>query len=556
MQARRLYRNAAMPRLNVPKRTQSTNDEDSAALSSSGPEHPPAAVRDFFRRPLSHPLGLLLLFTLLVRGGILLLTPGALASDPDGYRRLAENLVAWGTFGNNDSSPRPLAGEGPGVRASSSPRPLAGEGPGVRAADAACWPTAYRPPLYPLLLAACVACGEHARLAIGVLHVALGLATVWLVYVLGRWWGLGARCAAVAGLLAACDPILLAQSTQVMTETPAALLAVVGLLALTWKPRGTDIPVCPPGSPASGKQNFPPRWSAALAGGALALDVLCRPELLIWLAAAGVALSLRRRRAGACTNAPCRGAIASLAAFALGAAIVLSPWAIRNQLQFGRPIVTTTHGGYTLLLANNPDFYQWLRSGRWGDVWRSDGLDAAWRKRRPADELQADRLAYREAWAAIREQPDRFGYACLVRLGRLWSPLPHQVVPDESAARRWSRWAVAAWYVAEFVLAIWGVWRMARGRKYEVRSTKCGLQSADGSKNTEPPGTAALRLSPGAPFFTWGLLLVGCVTAVHTVYWTDMRMRGPLTAVVAIAAAVGLCGSRAGRHSCRPEEMS
>ena len=67
------------------------------------------------RRPPNYPLCLLLLFTLLVRGGVLLLVPHALAADPDGYRRLAETLVACQTFGNS-LSPLPL-GEGPGVRA-------------------------------------------------------------------------------------------------------------------------------------------------------------------------------------------------------------------------------------------------------------------------------------------------------------------------------------------------------------------------------------------------------------------------------------------------------
>ena len=124
----------------------------------------------------------------------------------------------------------------------------------------------------------------------------------------------------------------------------------------------------------------------------------------------------------------------------------------------------------------------------------------------PDDEIQADRLAYGEAWKTIAQQPATFAYACLVRLGRLWSPLPHRLTADESAARRWSRWAVAAWYAAEFLLAAWGVWRMAHRTPSSVR---------------------------------WALLLVGCVTAVHTVYWTDMRMRGPLMAAVALLAAVG-----------------
>jgi hypothetical protein len=33
------------------------------------------------------------------------------------------------------------------------------------------------------------------------------------------------------------------------------------------------------------------------------------------------------------------------------AGAVLAPWAIRNQLLLGRPVLTTTHGGQTLLLA-------------------------------------------------------------------------------------------------------------------------------------------------------------------------------------------------------------
>ena len=97
--------------------------------------------------------------------------------------------------------------------------------------------------------------------------------------------------------------------------------------------------------------------------------------------------------------------------------IVLSPWAIRNQVQFGRPIVTTTHGGYTLLLANNPEFYHWLRSGPWGSVWRADQFNADWNRRKPRDELQADRLAYAEAG-----RPSAASRACSpIRAWSVWA---------------------------------------------------------------------------------------------------------------------------------------
>ena len=390
-------------------------------------------------------LGLLVL-TLAVRGGVLVSMPGALAEDPDGYRHLAENLLEHGTFGDGQI------------------------------------PTAYRPPLYPLMLSGCVAWGAYARVAIGLLHLGLGLATVWLVFRLGRRWGLGDYTAALAAALVACDPILLAQSALVMTETAAALLAVVALLCLTSAGR----------RPSAGR--------AAVAGGSLALAVLCRPASLLWLVVAALALpSCARSR-------PTRLKVS--AAFAAAAMVVLGPWAIRNKLRFDRPIILTTHGGYTLLLANNPSFYDYLHTAPRGSVWDAGEFRQTWAARKPADELPADRMAYDEARRNITCRPGMFCYACLVRAGRLWQLLPHQTEPDEGTLRRVARYAVGLWYLVELPLAaagFWGAWRRRR---------------------------------PSA--WLWGLLLAGCLTAVHTVYWSNMRMRAPLMPVVALAAAAGL----------------
>ena len=440
---------------------------------------------------------------------MLLLTPGALETDPDGYRRLAENLVEHGTFGTGDT------------------------------------PTAYRPPLYPLLLTGCVALGDYSRAAVAVLHLVMGVATVGLVLVLGRWWGLGNRGAALAALLVACDPILLSQSTQVMTETPAAFLATAGLVALTWaspllgwqlhchpEPEGetnTGAAVQLPHQRGGdvGRSHVGPR--CALPAHAAAVDDR-----------RGRNRVLRSRSAGRLARSSlARGAVRQHcrlpAAFLFGVLIVLSPWAIRNQVQFGRPIVTTTHGGYTLLLANNPEFYQWLRSGPWGSVWRADRFNADWNQRKPTDELQADRLAYAEAWQTIRREPGTFAYSCLVRLGRLWSPLPHQVTADETPLRRLSRYAVALWYVLEFLLAAVGLWRIGndecRMMNDELRAQQAGIHHSS-------------FIIHHSPSWLWGLLLVACLTAVHAVFWTDMRMRAPVMPVVALAAAAGALGQK------------
>jgi len=424
-------------------------------------EHPTPPASPGHRRPGARSTASagLIVFALLARGGVLLLMPEALSADPDGYRALAENVVRHGSLGHADT------------------------------------PTAYRPPLYPLLLTLAVPFGNSSPAAIGVLHLALGLATVWLVYRLGRRWGLGDYSLLAAGLVA-CDPILLAQSAVVMTETLAGFLAVLSLISLT------------------SAAERPSALRAGAAGGCLALAVLCRPTFLVFAAVAALALPLF----GGSQPARLRG----FAAFATAAAVVLAPWVVRNQVQFGRPILTTTHGGYTLLRANNPWFYGYLCSGTWGGVWNSDELDADWSKRirraDPADEVRNDRLAYALAWRNIRRQPGMFCYACLVRVGRLWAPVPHAVDTRAAPAGRPARYAVGLWYAVEFLLAAVGLWA-----GWRVAAASGGNRSAAGWSGT----------------WLWGLLLALSFTAVHTLYWTNLRMRAPLMPVVALAAAAG-----------------
>ena len=346
----------------------------------------------------------LVALTLVLRGGVLAVAPDSLNRDPDGYRYLAENLLQRGTFGYGHV------------------------------------PSAYRPPLYPLALVPCVALGRFGNAAIAVLHVALGLATVWLVDRLGRRWGLG-NYSLLAAALVACDPILLMQSTQVMTETPATFLAVASLITLT------------------SASERPSPWRAMLAGGCLALATLCRATFLPFVILAALALpmfaSTWRERLGV------------FGSFVVAAALVLSPWAVRNQVHFGRPIIATTHGGYTLLLGNNPSFYEYLRSGAWGTVWDADEFNRTWRaqapRTRPADELQNDRLAYARAWQTIRREPGTFVYSCAVRAGRLWAPLAHQVDPHEGPVKRYLRYLVGVWYLVELALAAMTVFTLSRG---------------------------------------------------------------------------------------------
>jgi 4-amino-4-deoxy-L-arabinose transferase-like glycosyltransferase len=439
----------------------------------------------------------LIAVTIFFRSGVLLLSPHALEDDPDGYRAVAENLLEHGTFGRGDV------------------------------------PTAYRPPLYPLVLVPCLAMGPWSRAAIGLLHLVLGVATVWLTLHLARRWGLG-RWAWVAGLLVAVDPILLRQSTLIMTETLATLLAVAALALLT----------------AAGREGVG-GWGLG-AGACIALAALCRPTFLPWLVLAAVILPWSARKvrgAGGKAHGLRPGGLKVFLCFAAGAAVVLSPWVIRNQMRFGRPIVSTTHGGYTLWEANNPDFYEYLRTGAPGSVWEATELNKAWLavpRNNPAEELAADRLAYAEAWEAVRREPGMFFYACLVRLGRLWSPLPHRLTPSEATSTRLARNAVGLWYCGEQLLAAVGLWFLVRNRTAGVSKTSEVVSRTEAltptlSQRERGEETTISKRDIG-PTWLWGILLIACFSGVHALYWTDMRMRAPLEPVVALAAAAGAAG--------------
>ena len=67
------------------------------------------------------------------------------------------------------------------------------------------------------------------------------------------------------------------------------------------------------------------------------------------------------------TNWPSREQ--NVTALGLIAAVVVSPWAIRNYRVFGKPIVSTTHGGIRFIWQQRRHFYRYLRLDRTGLPW-------------------------------------------------------------------------------------------------------------------------------------------------------------------------------------------
>lgn len=166
--------------------------------------------------------------------------------------------------------------------------------------------TAFRPPLYPLLLAVPTwATGGDELWPGRLLSLLLGLAVIALTVVFVHRLG-GPFAALAAGLAVALYPPLIANDTVTLTE-PLALSLLLGVLITLDRRHAV--------------------WCGVLSG----LLMLTRPNAYLVVVIVGIALwrSVGPRRA------------AAMAGVSL---LVLTPWMMRNQVQVGTFRLTTSEG--------------------------------------------------------------------------------------------------------------------------------------------------------------------------------------------------------------------
>jgi hypothetical protein len=140
-----------------------------------------------------------------------------------------------------------------------------------------------------------------------------------------------------------------------------------------------------------------------------------------------------------------------------------------------------------------------------------------------ADEAAADRWAYEQAWSSIQHDPAGFLFASIHRLARFWGLMPLQTTPEETDSRHTLRVAIGLWYALEFAMAAIGAWFW--------------------------------RNDLFKPPLLWCALLVLSLMAIHTLYWTDMRMRAPLAIPISLAAAYAV-SVLAGRYRAAKQALA
>ena len=457
-------------------------------------------------------------------------------------------------------------------------------------------PTAFRPPLVPLLYAAL----GNVGWAIVVFQVFAGAATAGLTVRLSGRSGLGWKAAGLAGAVVACDPILLRYTPRAMTEVTAALLTA-GLLC-----RLCASPSHPPPKPDACVRLRRGMWGALLTGALFGLCALCRPTVWAFggLLAAGWAFDRLRGRAGWLVGWK------NVAAAGLGVALVVGPWVGRNAAVFGRPVLMTTHGGYTLHLANNATFYEEVVRGDPGAVWGAGGMNGLndWQEwhenwflrsygltpftlgigkpggfgqlppdgwRGPGDDLPPGDFrrvlnnfhpdAFGGAWVEVEREDDGDAH--------VWMGPPRLFGPARELARdRYHRDRAVEFIRSDpvgFARAVpvrvarfWGpaplgeaadglpaaAWWAVCGWNLAVFALAAGgvvrVWGVPLARTSKPD--ACVRLRGGGTGANWRpvLLLPVALTAVHAVYWSNARMRAPVVPALAVLAAAGAFGVR------------
>ncbi len=297
-----------------------------------------------------------------------------------------------------------------------------------------------RAPLYPFFLSMVARVTSAATLvpAIKIAQAGLGAITVLLVALVARRAG-GDRAAAWAAWIAALYPPLAWMSAYMLSETLYTVLAFANVLALS---KLLDGPHSRGGGPLGS------RWTLALFTGILGgLAALTRPAHLLFLMLAGLWVLWNRR-------------LSMAAVLAIGAAVAIGPWTIRNYQQYGRVVLIASEGGITFWTGNHP-----LSPGE-GDMAANPAIKLDNQRLRTLhpglspEELEP--VYYREAIAAITANPAWWIGLEFKKLFYLWVPVgPSYML--HSRLYRIASWVSYGLLLLPGLAGLAGLWRRRTG---------------------------------------------------------------------------------------------
>lgn len=354
-------------------------------------------------------------------------------------------------------------------------------------------PTAFWPPAYPLLLALLYTLfGQHVVVA-QLLNVALSTATVVLVFLIGRRT-LDERAAFAGAAIVAGFPSLIFFTGVTLSEVAFTFFALLGiyLVVLETQSRRDDAFLLITAGLVLG-------MATLTRGQALMLPVVVIP---FWLAS-GIGRS---------------GVLRRIAVLALGIALVVVPWTVRNAIELSEPVLISTNAGV--------DFWIGHHEGASGDfgatggdelVFRYPELDSTER------EVRVNRDGFREGLEFAATHPVEELALPLQKLFWLYY--------NDEEGLRWNDGHGAAVFlnntVREGLLALSNVYYFA-ALSFAALGVRLWLTLRD-------PGRALL------------VSLVAYWTLVHLAFFANPRFHAPVMPLAALLAAPAILSLWAGR---------
>ena len=199
-------------------------------------------------------------------------------------------------------------------------------------------PEAFRPPLMAFLAGLLAKVLGNPMLAAAVFSAISATCLAWAVFLIARRLG-GMAAGLISAALVTFHPLFLTFSLRFSSECFFILMLAVYVLAWT---------------------ELKPRWKYPVMGAAAALACGVRPTALLLLPAFGVFLLIRSAcrsffRDGTQDGASAKRSLLGYAAYAAAFLLFLSPFCIRNRMNYGSWNPAGCLGGFNMFVGNNRD---------------------------------------------------------------------------------------------------------------------------------------------------------------------------------------------------------
>ena len=266
-------------------------------------------------------------------------------------------------------------------------------------------PTAFRAPGYPLFLSLFYTLfGHHFWINKVLLSVIGALSCVGLFFLV-RLLLANDRIATIVGLIMAVFPLQLYYTGHFTSEPLAIflniLITIVMVKSLSAPDPKTALKLC------------------FLAGLLCGYSTLTRSANLIYPVMLFGLLFAMQGRSRECLQGLIKGA----AIFILGMVLIMAPWAIRNKIVLGKPVLVATNGGSTFWGANNAIVAD-PRSGHWGGWISTNRLVGESLVKSEFSEVALEKREWQEGVTYLKNNPGQIPGLLLGKFLRLMNPVP------------------------------------------------------------------------------------------------------------------------------------